>query len=85
MAYHKGENAQNVALEGVDAIRNQMELLRDQLASFYMTIDKQTYPLVEAEVGDVFHAIRQACKRMRKAQAKLAQEALPGMRDGDAA
>jgi len=76
-----GENAQHIGLEGINAIRSQMEMLRDKVASFYVTIDTEKYPIVEAEVGDVLHAIRQACKRMRKAQATLAQEALPGFSD----
>ncbi len=77
----RSENAQNVGLESINAIRAQMEILRARLASFYVTIDDEKYPIVEAEVGDVLHAVRQACKRMRKAQAALAQEALPGFSD----
>lgn len=80
MPQHR-ENAQNIGLENVNAVRRQMEMLRDQIAGIYVTIDSEKYPVVEQEVGDVLHYIRNACKRMRKAQATLAQEALPGIND----
>lgn len=55
------ENAQAVGLEGINYIRQEMELLRDRVAGYYVTIESDKYPIVEAEVGDVLHAIRQAC------------------------
>ena len=84
MAQHR-ENVQNVGLENVNAVRRQMELLRDQIARIYVLIDAEKYPVVEDQIGDVLGAIRNACKRMRKAQAILAQEALPGINDPAAA